>query len=129
MFRVSNFNLETFNRRGRVTSYFNICKAIRPWERTFVQGVLKGCSMPQIQSHFSYLIVNAEISVAFVVDFLWRWVQPRRSRFLIVQFYLCLWPRFFFALHWYAVSMADDVLYSLLPFQLSLSGSTFLSKF
>ena len=73
MSRVSNLNLEIFNRRWRVPGfsqgdseiYADVCR---------VQVFLKGCSVPQMQFRFSYLIINTETLV------------PLNSENLIVRF-------------------------------------------
>ena len=64
MFRVSNLNLETFNRPWRVPSF---CQGVLPLGESEihadvcrVQGFLKGCSIPQMQFRFFYLVINTE---------------------------------------------------------------------
>ena len=64
MSRVSNLNLETFNRRWRVPSFLQgdlpLGEAEIHSDVCRVQGFLKGCSIPQMQFHFSYLMINTE---------------------------------------------------------------------
>ena len=74
MSRVSNLNFEIFNRRWRVPSFLqgdyeihaDVCR---------VQGFLKGCSIPQMQFRFSYLIINTKTLIV-----------PLNSENVIVRF-------------------------------------------
>ena len=73
MSRVSNLNFEICNRRWRVPSFLQGDSEIRA-DVCRVQGFLKGCSIPQMQFRFSYLIINTETLV------------PLNSENLIVRF-------------------------------------------
>ena len=63
MSRVSNLNFEICNRRWRVPSFLQGDSEIRA-DVCRVQGFLKGCSIPQMQFRFSYLIINTETLVS-----------------------------------------------------------------
>ena len=73
MSRMSNLDLEIFNRRWRFPSFLQGDYEIRA-DVCRVQGFLKGCSIPQMQFRFSYLIINTETLV------------PLNSENLIVRF-------------------------------------------
>ena len=71
--RVSNLNLEIFNRRWRIPSFLQGDSEIHA-DVCRVQGFLKRYSIPQMQFRFSYLIINTETLV------------PLNSENLIVRF-------------------------------------------
>ena len=73
MSRVSNLNLEIFYRRWRVPSFLQGDSEIHA-DVCRVQDFLKGCSIPQMQFPFFYLIIDTETLV------------PLNSENLIVRF-------------------------------------------